>query len=104
LLPDLKGHQLDVVVASLGDDSLAYSLKVADALRQQGLAVVHAGGGAAKRQFKIADREKSRFVVVIGEDEVAKDGLMLKDLATGKQDFYVLDDAIQVLSGVGMIE
>ncbi|MDQ6974017.1 MAG: histidine--tRNA ligase [Mariprofundaceae bacterium] len=97
LLPDVTEAQLDVVVASLGHEHLAYSLTVATALRQRGLRVIHAGGGTAKRQFKVADREKSRFVVVIGEDEVVKGGLILKNLETGKQDFYVLDAAVQVL-------
>ncbi|MDQ6991578.1 MAG: histidine--tRNA ligase [Mariprofundaceae bacterium] len=97
LLPDVPEPRLDVVVAALGDESLPYSLRVADALRQQGLIVIHAGGGTAKRQFKIADRENSRFVLVIGEDEVAKGGVMLKHLKTGKQDFYRLDDAVQIL-------
>ncbi|MDQ6995473.1 MAG: histidine--tRNA ligase [Mariprofundaceae bacterium] len=97
LLPDVPKPRLDVVVAALGDESLPYSLRVADVLRQQGLIVIHAGGGSAKRQFKIADRENSRCVLVIGEDEVSKGGVMLKYLETGKQDFYLLDDAVQIL-------
>jgi len=54
---------------------------------------VHAGGGAAKRQFKLADREGARFVAVVGEDEVEKSGVMLKNLETGQQDFYHLNPA-----------
>jgi len=98
LLPDVEAVALDVVVASLGEASLAYSLQVAANLRQQGFSVLHAGGGSAKRQFKIADREKARFVMVVGEDEVAKQGVMLKSLSTGQQQFYSLDAAAQVLT------
>ncbi len=103
LMPDVPEPRLDVVVASLGDASLPYALNVADTLRQQGFAVIHAGGGAAKRQFKIADREKARFVAMIGENEVANQGLMLKNLETGQQAFYPLDAAVCVLSGIEAI-
>jgi len=104
LMPDVTGREMDVVVVALGDGIMNHALTVADALRQKGFSVLHAGGGAAKRQFKLADREQARFVAVMGEDEVMKDGLMLKNLATRKQSFYQLDDAVQVLSGLKVIE
>jgi len=98
LLPDMQTKSVDVVVAALGDASVAYSLKVADDLRHQGFSVVHAGGGAAKRQFKFADRENARFVVVIGDEERASQTLTLKNLATGEQLHCSLEQAIEHLS------
>ncbi len=85
LMTDADALVVDVVVVALGDAALAYSLQVAKQLREQGVAVVHAGGGAAKRQFKLADREGARFVAVVGEDEVQQGVVALKELATGEQ-------------------
>jgi len=85
LMPDVDVNAVDVVVVTLGDEALAYSLQVAKQLREQDITVVHAGGGAAKRQFKLADREGARFVAVIGEDEMKQGLIALKNLATGEQ-------------------
>jgi len=85
LMPDVAAKAVDVVVVGLGDAVLAYSLQVASQLRGQGVVVIHAGGGAAKRQFKLADREGARFVAVVGEDEVKHAVVALKELATGEQ-------------------
>jgi histidyl-tRNA synthetase len=46
---------------------------------------VFCGGGGAKRQFKIADREGARFVVIIGEDEMQSGCLTLKNMQNGEQ-------------------
>ena len=97
LMPDMDTHVVDVVVVSLGDDALPYSLQVAKQLREQGIAVVHAGGGAAKRQFKLADREGARFVAVVGDDEMQQSLVAFKNLATGEQKTCTLEQAIDSL-------
>lgn len=95
LLPDQAGAQVDVAVVALGEQVYAYALQQAAALREAGLTVIHCGGGSAKRQFKIADREAARFVVIVGEDEKAAQTLMLKCMATGTQT-HVSPEAAQM--------
>jgi len=97
LMPDVEANAVDVVVVALGDEALPYSLQVAKQLREQGIAVVHAGGGAAKRQFKLADREGARFVAVVGDDEVQQGVVALKNLATGEQKTYSIEQLIESL-------
>lgn len=97
LMPDSDVNAVDVVVVALGDGSLAYSLQVANQLRGKGVAVVHAGGGAAKKQFKLADREGARFVVVVGDDEMQNGLLALKNLATGEQQTCTVEQAVAAL-------
>jgi len=70
---------------ALGDAVSSYALKIADQLRRGGCRVIHCGGGSAKRQFKVADREQVRFVAVIGEDEMHAASLRLKDMQSGEQ-------------------
>ncbi len=97
LMPDVDAHAVDVVVVALGDEALSYSLQIAKQLREQGIAVVHAGGGAAKRQFKLADREGAHFVAVVGDDEVQQGVVALKNLATGEQKTCSIEQVIEYL-------
>jgi len=88
--------------APLGDAVRDYALNVATQLREAGCSVVHCGGGSAKRQFKMADREHTRFVAVIGEDEMAAGKLTLKNMADGGQETLDLNQAIAMcLNGSG---
>jgi len=84
----LKADQapvVDVAVVALGESVITYSMQQAALLRHDGFSVVHCGGGSAKRQFKAADREGARFVVVIGEDEMNAGSVTLKNMANGDQ-------------------
>lgn len=38
-----------------------------------------------KAQFKIADRERAKFCLVLGDDELAKGEITMKNLSTGEQ-------------------
>lgn len=97
LLDDVAVTGPDVAVVVLGEEALGYSLAQADLMRKAGLSVVHCGGGGAKRQFKVADRESVRFVVAIGEDEMRDDVVTLKEMETGQQQRLPLVDALAVL-------
>jgi len=97
LLPDREIHQPDVAVVALGDAVSGYALQQAAKLREVGLSVIHCGGGSAKRQFKMADREGASFVVTIGEDEMNEDKLMLKNLGSGEQLKVGFDEAVTLL-------
>ena len=94
LMPDIGKGMVDVVVVALGDEALGYALQVGKQLRQHDISVVNAGGGAAKKQFKLADREGARFVVVVGEDEMKQKCVTMKNLATGEQQGHTIEQAI----------
>ena len=98
LLADLDQSGIDVAVVALGAEVLNYSLAQAAGLRDAGLSVVHCGGGAAKRQFRMADRESARFVAVIGGDEMASSKIALKEMASGEQQLLTLAEVVQRLS------
>jgi histidyl-tRNA synthetase len=99
LLPDAVKPTPDVAIVVLGDAAQMYALQQADMLRKAGLSVIHCGGGSAKRQFKMADREGARFVATIGDDEMNESKLMLKNLATGEQNKIDLAAVIQTVKG-----
>jgi len=99
LLGETEAAGVDVAVVALGDAALTYSLKQAALLRSEGLSVVHCGGGNAKRQFRVADRESARCVVVIGENEMHTGLVTLKDMATGNQHELSIAEVVQAISG-----
>ncbi|MGN6727424.1 MAG: His/Gly/Thr/Pro-type tRNA ligase C-terminal domain-containing protein, partial [Tepidisphaeraceae bacterium] len=69
-----------------GDKARDHNLRLAQTLRQAGIATdMDLSGRAIKAQFKMADRENARFVVVVGDDELAKQCVQLKDLQSGTQ-------------------
>ena len=99
LLTEIRVASVDVAVVALGEQVIPYSLQQSALLRQQNLSVVHCGGGSAKRQFKIADREGARFVVVIGEDEMLAGLVTLKNMATGEQQQLTFDRLVNTIKG-----
>lgn len=98
LLGDSPSASTDAAIVALGDSALDFSLQQADQLRQAGISVVHCGGGSAKRQFKMADREGVRFVVVIGEDEINSGKASIKTMASGEQQQIAFDHLAELIS------
>ncbi len=77
---------VDVLVTLMDADQLPGCLALAAALRAAGVAteVVLETSKLAK-QFKYADRAGIRFVIVLGEAELARDVVTIKDLRRGDQ-------------------
>jgi len=72
---------VDVLVTQMDPSLLPTYLAVASDLRGAGIATeVVMESGKLGKQFKYADRAGIRFAIVIGEDEVAKDVVTVKDL------------------------
>ena len=92
LLPELEAEYPDIGVVVLGDSVRDYALNVAAKLRAAGCSVVHCGGGSAQRQFRTADREHVRFVIVTGEDEMAAGTMTLKDMRDGSQKSLLVEE------------
>ncbi|HXO98851.1 MAG TPA: histidine--tRNA ligase [Luteibacter sp.] len=72
---------VDVLVTQMDPAQLPAYLAVAAELRNAGIATeVVLEGGKLGKQFKYADRAGIRFVLVLGEDEIAKGIVTVKDL------------------------
>jgi histidyl-tRNA synthetase len=69
-----------------GDAARDANWKLLGDLRQAGVvADMDVSGRSVKAQFKLADREKAAFVVVVGEQELQDGTVSLKNLETGEQ-------------------
>jgi histidyl-tRNA synthetase len=80
----------DVLVTIFDDAAAAPSLRLATDLRAAGLRVELypeplRGGKDLGKAFKYADTRKARFVTVMGQDEIARGEVKIKNLTTGEQ-------------------
>jgi histidyl-tRNA synthetase len=90
----------DAYVVHAGDAASAWAPRVAEQLRDEGLAaVLHCGGGSFKSQMKKADASGARFAVIIGDDETAAGEVTVKPLRGGGEQHRIrLAAAIELLS------
>ncbi len=73
-----------VAIIPMGDAMAAMAL--ADSLRAAGLAVEMGFSGNLKKRMARADKAGARAVVIMGEDEMARGAVTLRDLDSGSQD------------------
>ncbi|MGO4700193.1 histidine--tRNA ligase [Dyella sp. 2RAB6] len=89
---------VEVLVTQMDEARMADYLAVASELRGAGIATeVVLEGGKLARQFKYADRAGIRFVLVLGEDELAKGAVTVKDMRRQDQFEVARADLIKTL-------
>jgi histidyl-tRNA synthetase len=77
--------KFDAYIAPLGPERNPAALTLARELRRAGLSVeVGDGSFRLKKSFEAADRI-ARYIILIGEDELATNTLTVKNFATGEQ-------------------
>lgn len=84
-------RSVDVYMVTAGEGTMMAGMKLAELLREQvpGIRVMnHFGGGNFKKQFKRADKVGAAVALVLGENEVADNTVVLKDLIGGTQEAY----------------
>ncbi len=92
LLPDVQ-RSVDYFLVPIGDDTPQLARSLAHRLRDQGHSVSYALRGiAVRKQFRAAETEGAREVVVLGPDEVARGVAVVRDMATGQEREVALDD------------
>lgn len=98
LLKDIK-KELDVYIMPLSEEAMLYSQEVAVLLRNSGGYKVDMCFDKTKlgNMFKRAGNKNAKFAVIIGEDEINKDSVILKDLAKQEQEEVKVDKLIEKL-------
>ncbi|MDX8047673.1 histidine--tRNA ligase [Gracilibacillus sp. S3-1-1] len=92
--------QLDCFVVSLGDEANLKAAAVVNELRQAGVQVdKDYQGKKFKGQFKSADRLKAKYVLVLGDDELANNQISVKNMETGDQEAVSFDQLTTYIKG-----
>lgn len=82
-LPDSVADKADIYLVAAGDAALSRAMVVAEQLRDAlpgKVVVTHCGGGSFKSQFKKADKSGARVALILGDDELARQEIVIKRL------------------------
>ncbi|HZG60641.1 MAG TPA: histidine--tRNA ligase [Anoxybacillus sp.] len=95
-LPVAEG--IDCYVVALGEKAKDESVVIVDKLRKAGItAEKDYQDRKVKAQFKAADRLQAKYVAIIGDEELEKNVINVKDMATGEQVEVALDSFTEYL-------
>ncbi|MGN0680397.1 MAG: histidine--tRNA ligase [Candidatus Fimisoma sp.] len=86
-------NRVDAFIAVMGDAAKAFGLKLTRELRAKGItAEMDTLARNIKGQFKYADRLNARYTLVIGDNELEKGVVSLKDMAKSEQREIKIED------------
>ena len=93
----------DVYLVRQGEAAERFGARVAEELREGGLAVVlHCGGGSFKSQMKRADASGARYAVIVGDDEAGAGVVSVKPLRESAQQVRAsVTEAIDLIKAKG---
>lgn len=81
-----SGRRDSVFVAALGDAAKKETVRLMSVLRSNGIACdTDYQGRSLKGAMRLADDQRARWVAIIGDNELEKKSIMLKDLESGEQ-------------------
>ncbi len=88
----------DAYIVHAGATAAGEAWRVAERVRDAGLACVLGAGGSFKSQMKKADASGARFAIILGDDEIAAGKLTLKALrGAGEQSLVTPEEALSRL-------
>ena len=85
MIQDPPSQQRPVAIIPTSDAQATEALSLLNELRTQGVAADLAYSGNVGKRFKRADKIKARYALVLGEVELARGAIIVKDLDKGEQ-------------------
>lgn len=99
LYPEFEGDSTQVLFVNFGEKEQDYCLPLLFQLRDAAInAEIYPDTGAKmKKQMKFANDKNINYVVLVGSDEMASGKLTVKNMKTGKQHAFTIEELIQAL-------
>ena len=88
----------DLVLVPLGERAEVEAAKIVASARRAGIATDMAYRGNMKKRMSKANASGARFAAILGDDELEKGEVQLKDLASGEQRAIPIDGLIGALN------
>lgn len=89
---------LDCYIVALGDAAELKAVELTKSLRDAGVQVDKDYlGKKMKAQFKAADREKTKYVLIIGDQELEDQVVLVKEMVSGKQAAVSFDQILNYI-------
>ncbi|MFH0924755.1 MAG: histidine--tRNA ligase [bacterium] len=87
-----------IYIVALGEDAQRKAFQFQAELRKRGIKTeIDAEGKSIKAQLRSANRYKARFSLIIGENELIKQKVLLKDMKTSEQEEVEISRAVEVV-------
>ncbi|WP_223035042.1 histidine--tRNA ligase [Hanstruepera marina] len=98
LFPETVSKNIDVLFINFGEKEALYSLKAIKQLRSKGInAELYPDSAKMKKQMQHANKRHIPYVVLVGEQEMAKGAFTLKNMHNGEQSEVSLNELISQL-------
>lgn len=100
LYPKDSLQHTQILFVNFGEKEESQILSIAKQLRQAGISteIYPDSGAKMKKQMSYADAKKIPYVAIIGENEIEKNIISLKNMITGEQQEINTEDCINLLS------
>ncbi|HQP90190.1 MAG TPA: His/Gly/Thr/Pro-type tRNA ligase C-terminal domain-containing protein, partial [Bacteroidales bacterium] len=84
--PDNIINDNKILIINFGENYLSYCLSILSNLRKENLkADLYPDNAKIKKQFNYADASKYKYVIIVGEEEIANDEVSIKNMISGEQ-------------------
>ena len=98
LFPKTLDNTLDVLCINFGEKEALASFKVIQQLRAKGYrAELYPESTKLKKQLSYADSRQVRYVILIGEEELSNAKAILKNMLTGEQTSYPIEEIAKAI-------
>ena len=98
MLDNKYNNYPDVVLMGLSDNFNMSLLPIIQQLISSGIKTETLYTGSVSKKFKRANKLNASFVIIIGEDEINKNVIKLKNLKSGDQENITLNEAIKKIN------
>jgi len=101
LFPENTASTTQLLFVNFGEAEEKYCLPIVTEARKNGINTeLYPTSAKLKKQFDYANSNNIPFVAVAGNDEVAENSIMLKNMRTGTQEKIYLNEFIEKISGI----
>ena len=101
LLDDYPKNTPDVYIAWLGDTTIETAMNIAENLRKNDLKVhIDFSSKGMKSHMKKADKLAVKYCVILGEDELNKGVVLLKNFETREQEEIKIEEILEKVKGM----
>ena len=99
LYPEDARESTQVMFTNFGAAEAAVSMKMLKEMRNAGIAAeIYPDSAKMKKQMGYADNLAIPFVAIVGENEMAQNKMMLKNMTSGEQSLVSVEEAIEIIS------
>lgn len=98
----LEKKENSFFIVTLGEGAFLEGFKMMSALRAKGLQVsMDLSPKSMKSQMRLADKNKSKYALILGDNELEKKEFVLKNMETGIQETHPVGDMAAILMQSG---